>query len=144
MRKLQILLSVIVGTLFLFGGATAVNANAPSMSSNIEPAHVIVCDSTPYVPALTPGGIQFGGRVTCSDSPDIRATTMKLWRCSGGNCFLEGSIYHNSPTPPSFQMTALGPCRVGTWSYHSQVIIEFFHGNWATSSRDSADKNWTC
>jgi hypothetical protein len=133
--------------MFLVGASLVVGTSTSAAAASAEepagPDHIITCSVSPYVPAKVPGGLQYGGKISCSDVLDIRYTTYILWRCST-TCVREGEFYYNSPSPATVTKLAIGPCRVGTFRYHTQIILEGFHGNWQTISGDSHFTNWTC
>lgn len=118
----------------------------PTAPESVSPDHGINCFVYSYIPKMVPLGIQAGGRVDCSDILDYRYMKAILWRCIVGtwSCDNAGEIYWTSPSPASKELTAMFPCRPGTYRYHTQMYMEGFHGNWQYGQKDSPSQELTC
>lgn len=84
--------------------------------------------------------ITFGFKVHCTGRPSLRSVTTKLWRydSSDGKHYVH-SERNDTSTEPDLETLYSASCSNAgiLYKFHTEVIVNAFHGNWDRGEDDS-------
>lgn len=142
MRKL--IASSIIGLSAFTGASTATAAPTPVADDIMCFVHAIEPEKTDHN-SVAP--INFGFKVHCTDTPDLRSVTTKLWRYdpADGKQYVQ-SERHDTSTDPDVDTLYSASCSSAGvfYQFHTQVIVAAFHGNWYRWPDDSGTISAVC
>lgn len=113
----------------------------------VRPNHLVTCEVGAVVPQqYYPGTIVTGtGHIMCNSAPDVSNTTVIVWRYIGGGHY--NQIVHKTynQTGTDWWLIAQVGCDYSrAFPMHTQVLIDYFHGNWAHDSANSDTVTMWC
>lgn len=127
--------------------AATLSTAGPAGAKVIRPAHAIYCD----VEAVAPqqyyrGTIVTGkGHILCTTSPDIMNTTVIIWRYDGNGKYTQIVHKTSNQTGSDVWVIAQAGCDYSrAFPMHTQVVYDFFHGNWVEDSANSPTVTMYC
>jgi hypothetical protein len=138
MEYVAVALTIVTATMSTAGSADA---------TPIRPAHIISCGVAAVVPQqYYRGTIVTGtGHITCSSAPDVSNATVIVWRYDGGGKYTQLVHKTSNQSGTDWWLIAQAGCDYSrAFPMHTQVILDFFHGNWAETSANSDTVTMYC
>lgn len=136
----------------LIACAATIGACVPALA---QPASASADDVVCFPHAIDPyksghnsiAPITFGFRVHCTGRPTLRSVTTKLWRYdSNQGRYIVHTEREDTSTEPDLETLYSASCSNAgiLYGFHTQVILNAFHGTWDRGGDDSATVSAIC
>jgi hypothetical protein len=119
----------------------------PAGAKVVRPTHVVDCGVFAVEPHQFYRGttVAGNGNVVCTAAPDASSTTTIIWRYDGGGKYTKYASKNSSQTGTDWWLVAQRGCDASrAFPMHTQIITEFFHGNWAGAMDNSETRTIYC
>ncbi len=112
----------------------------------VAEAHAVDCTYVPYVPYKNNGiYVKYGVAVRCNDAVDVRSMTLRLWRYRGGRYeAVAQTVSSNTAAILSVSYNWVCSPRRSQDSFHTEVVVDAFHGNWSRDYENSREVRLVC
>lgn len=126
---------------------TSTAGSAEATSARIRPTHTIYCDVSAVAPQQYYRGtiVTGSGHILCTTAPDVMNTTVIIWRYDGNGKYTELVHKTSNQVATDWWLIAQKGCDYSrAFPMHTQVLLDFFHGNWAEDSANSPTVTMYC
>jgi hypothetical protein len=127
--------------------ASMSTAESAGAARPIRPTHLVTCDVYAVVPQQWYRGtmVTSNGHIMCNSPADVANTTVIIWRYDGGGHYTKLVSKTSNQTGTDWWLVAQRGCDYSrAFPMHTQVITDYFHGNWAESSDNSETVTMYC
>jgi|GEM_PF-5520732 len=126
----------------------AVSSPVTQADAAVRPGHVVACDVAALAPQqFSPGSPVTGtAHIVCLPTPpDASNTTVILWRYDGGGKNSKIAHTTSNTTGTDWWLNTTTYCSSSrAYPMHTQVLTDFYHGNWAHDSANSQTVTMYC
>lgn len=127
--------------------AVLTTAGPASAAPRLRPTHWLDCDVSAVEPFQYYRGtiVYSNAHITCTSAPDVSNTTNITWRYDGGGKYTKFVYKTSNQVALDWWLMAQKGCDYSrAFPMHTQVLIDYFHGNWAHEENNSETVTMYC